>query len=101
MFMMVSSLSAGDERLGAAAVVVADTGVAVGGDRGDDRVDTADRVGAAGGGIFVGGFEEGLDRKVGYFADVHALAVAELHDGAGVEAPEPVDAWSALRSGRP
>src|SRR3954454_2850104 len=68
-------------------IVVVDTGPAVGRDRGDDRMDPAQGVGAAGRRVGVGRFPQGATGEVDGAVAIEVGPPAELHDGAGVEAP--------------
>ena len=60
-------------------------------DRGHRRPDAPDQVGPAGGGVLVGRGEEGLHGEVDDGLPSEGLRlVADLHDGAGVEAVLPI-----------
>ena len=62
----------------------------VGGDGGDGRVDAADEVGAAGGGVLVGRLVQALDGELDGVVARHALGPAQLDVVRASRPPEPV-----------
>ena len=91
-----ATLDEAGEQLGH--LVIGHGGEAAGGDRGDQRVDAADQVGATGGRVLVGRLVQRLDGQLDRRVPVQPVAEAELDGGPGV--PATRSRWRCTRSPR-